>query len=66
MTVYQTRTEYVPLPAGLTPTVGAPVDPTSITTNGDLFGAWLHDSRELGICKPALDNIRAIQPKPKQ
>ena len=56
------RWRTVPIDARLLPAIEAPAPAASIRTNGDLWRAWVHDSGELGKCKPALDGIRALQP----
>ena len=63
-TVQVEHTSFVPLDPGLLPSIDAAVDPSTVKTNGQMFQAWQHDASQLGICKPSIDGIRALQPAP--
>lgn len=59
----QTKTVYREIPKELLPEIESPTDPASIWSHDQLYGAFLHDSNELGKCKPSLDQIRLLQKK---
>lgn len=61
--VVVTRTEYTPVKGNLLDPVEAAYGFLNVWTNGDMYGALVHDARWLETCKAQIDGIRDLYEK---